>query len=34
MVLDSASADAKIRSDVLTRLAGEYQFHDLTLPWG
>lgn len=31
MVLDRALADAEIRGDVLAELAGEDQFHDLTL---
>ena len=31
MVLDGASADAKIRGDILTGLAGKNKFHDLAL---
>jgi hypothetical protein len=32
MVRDGALADAEIRSDVLARVAGKDQFHDLVLP--
>ena len=31
MGLDGALADAKIRGDILARVAGENQFHDLAL---
>ena len=31
MVLDSASADAKVSSDILARLPPDNQFHDLPL---
>jgi hypothetical protein len=31
MVLDGASVDAEIRGDILARVAGEDQLHDLAL---
>ncbi len=34
MILDSALADAEIRSDIFVRMAGEDELHDLMLSRG